>query len=169
MQEFPFFIFLMGVDLDALHIHLMFNHLPIFGVFCALVVLLIALISKNKTTVISAYILILIAGLGGIITHFSGENAEQIIKSESFYDRNYVIVHEASAEFAFFITVVILTFSLVGIILNFKKNKHASKFNYFMMIIAFGALTAYSRTAYLGGIIRHDELKNRTDVIPLER
>lgn len=146
--------------MDALHIHLMFNHLPIFGVFCGLIVLLIGVIKKTNFNNCTAYILIIIASIGGIIANISGENAEHLIKTADYYDKFLMHEHEEAAEFAMITTFLLLFLSLLGIWLNFKENKYAPRFNYFMIVLAFWALTVYSRTAYLGGKIRHTELNN---------
>ena len=64
--------------MNQLHLHLLINHLPIFGSFFGFLVLSFGMLSKSKYTLISAFLIFIISTLGTTFAYFTGEGAEEM-------------------------------------------------------------------------------------------
>ena len=62
------------------YLHLLSNHFPILGSLFGILLLVIALLKSNLKTTLSAYIILLMSGIGGIVAYFTGEPAEESIE-----------------------------------------------------------------------------------------
>jgi len=59
------------------NLHLLSNHFPILGSLFGVLLLVVALVKPNLNTTLSAYLILLVSGFGGIIAYFTGESAEE--------------------------------------------------------------------------------------------
>ena len=144
--------------MNATHVHLLFNHLPIIGSVIGGLILIYALLVKSAKTITAAYAVLALSAFGGVVTYFTGEGAEEIVENISGISKAALEQHESFAFFAFIgITLVGLT-SLVGLFLQYKKSSLESTVawvTFFASVVAFSLLAG---AGYTGGQIRHTEL-----------
>jgi hypothetical protein len=144
--------------MNAAHVHLLFNHLPIIGSVIGGLILIYAVFAKSERTIIAAYAVLALSAVGGVITYFTGEGAEEIVENISGISKGAIEQHESFAFFAFIGITLVGLASLVGLFLQYKKSSFASTVawvTFFASIVAFSLLAG---AGYTGGQIRHTEL-----------
>jgi len=117
------------------------------------------MVSNNADYRKLAFIGFIIAGLFVVITFQSGENAEDIVESYSWFDHDVLEEHEHAAETARWIVLLTALSGIAG--LTYFKNEKRKGYKVFLWIslgIALVAAAYLIYTGYLGGFIRHDEL-----------
>lgn len=66
--------------MNRTHVHLLIAHLPIFGSILGAIVLTYGLYSKSSDTIIAAYYLFIISGIGAGVAYLTGEAAEETVE-----------------------------------------------------------------------------------------
>lgn len=67
--------------MDQAHLHLIINHLPVFGSILGGIVLAYGLWTKTNQTKVAAYILFIISSIGAGISYLTGEAAEETVEN----------------------------------------------------------------------------------------
>jgi uncharacterized membrane protein len=154
--------------MNQVHLHLLLNHLPIFGSVLGGIVLAYGLWTKSNHTKIAAYILLLISSLGGIITYLSGEGAEEAIEKIQGISKNALEQHEEFAVVGLVAIIVLGVVALIGLYVTSKELKFEKMFSgsaLFLTLISFGI---FIRLGDLGGEIRHTEISAISNVATQE-
>jgi len=145
--------------MDQTHIHLIIAHLPIVGSAFGAIVLTFGLWTKSFHTKISAYLLLIISSIGAILSYLTGEAAEETVEHIGGISKTLIEQHEEFALIAFVGLVILGIMSLIALILTLKKSsfvRTAALITLLISIISFGLI---AWTGYLGGQIRHTEIK----------
>lgn len=147
------------------HFHLMLNHVPILGVPLALMMLAYAHFFAADQVKRFALIFLLAVGVLSCGAYFTGEPAEKMVEELPGVSESFIHEHEEAAEFAFVLTEVAAIMSLVVVVL--KNNAIVQKWvPKFLMAVLLFASVALARTGYLGGLVRHTELRGSGEVAP---
>jgi uncharacterized membrane protein len=144
--------------LDQTHIHLLINHLPIFGSILGGFVLAYGIWTKSNPTKIAAYGVFIIAAMGAGIAYLTGEAAEETAENIEGVAKNMIDQHEDFAVFALISLIVLGVASIVGILMTLKKSNLTRKLAFVILLISLISFGLVARTGYLGGQIRHTEL-----------
>jgi len=147
------------------HIHLLINHLPIFGSLLGGFVLVYGLLTKSNHTKIAAYLVLIISSISAVITNFTGEAAEESVENIAGVSKNLISEHEEAAEFAIIILILLGVFSLIGLFLTARKSPFLKPIGWITLLVAVFSFIIIARTGYIGGQIRHTEINN-TNVVP---
>ncbi|CAN5124867.1 hypothetical protein BH09BAC5_BH09BAC5_18940 [soil metagenome] len=148
--------------MNQTHIHLLINHLPIFGSILGGLVLVHGLWTKSNQTKIAAYNVLIISSLGAVIAYLTGEAAEETVENLQGISKTMLDQHEDASVFALVALIVLGVASLIGLFLTLKKSSFTRTIavvTLFISLISFGII---ARTGYLGGQIRHTELNSAT-------
>jgi len=137
------------------YLHLLSNHLPIVGTLLGILLLVIAAVKPNLNTKLSAYIIMLVSGLGGFVAYFSGESAEEAIEHIRGVSHQLIHVHEEMAENALVFVFLLTAASLLGLWAERSQWTSAKKIELFALIVGVIAFILFAFTGYLGGHIRH--------------
>ena len=145
--------------MNAAHVHLALNHLPVLGTAFGATLLLIALLRKSgelKKITLAWFVAVAILT---IPVYLSGEPSEEIAEGLPGVSHAIVEEHEQAAVFAFTGVVVAGVAALAGLII-FRKGKEVPQ-RFGVMMLAFAVIAAglMVRTASLGGEIRHTEIR----------
>lgn len=146
--------------MDQTHLHLVITHLPIFGSLFGAMVLGYGLWSNSNHTKIAAYFLLIISSTGACIAYLTGEGAEEAVEDLQGVSENIIGQHEDFAMYALVSLIILGVSALIALFVTKRNNslsKTASGATLFIALISF-ALVA--RTGYLGGQIRHSEIRN---------
>lgn len=146
--------------MDQTHLHLVITHLPIFGSLLGAMVLGYGLWSNSNHTKIAAYFLLIISSIGAGIAYLTGEGAEEAVEDLQGVSENIIGQHEDFAMYALVSLIILGVSALIALFVTNRNNslsKTASGATLFIALISF-ALVA--RTGYLGGQIRHSEIRN---------
>jgi len=145
--------------MDALHLHLLINHLPIIGTFLGTCILILAWSRRSEPIAVAAYFVFVISAAGAIAAYFTGEGAEEAVEHIGGISKTSIEAHEQFAVYPLFALILLGILSIVGIILTQKKSRLARKMSLILLIIAVISFMLVAWTGYLGGQIRHTELK----------
>ena len=97
------------------NLHLLSNHFPILGSLFGVLLLVVALVKPNLNTTLSAYLILLVSGFGGIIAYFSGEAAEERIEHIKGISHKVIHIHEEMAENSLIFIFLLTATAVVGL------------------------------------------------------
>ena len=144
--------------IDQTYIHLLINHLPVFGSLMGLLVLTYGLISKSDQTKIAAYLVLIVSAIGATIAYYTGEAAEETVEDLAGISKDIIEMHEEAAVFAVAAFALIGAVSLIAIIMT-KIDVRSKLVAWIVLILTLWSFSVVARTAYLGGKIRHSEIR----------
>jgi uncharacterized membrane protein len=150
--------------MNPTHIHLLINHLPVFGALSGLIALIYALWSKSNQTKVASYLIFIVAAAGGAIAYLTGEDAEESVEDLAGVSKNIIEMHEDAAFFALIAFIIVGIASLAGIYISKNKPSWSKATGYIVLILSLWAFSVVARTAYIGGQIRHSEIRTISDV-----
>lgn len=137
------------------YLHLLSNHFPILGSLFGVLLLVVALIKPNLNTTLSAYLILLVSGIGGFVAYFTGEPAEESIEHVPGISHKLIHVHEEMAENALIFVFLMTAAAVVGLWAERAQWKNAKKIERFTLVVGIIAFILFAFTGYLGGHIRH--------------
>ncbi len=147
--------------MNPTHIHLLITHLPIFGSMLGALVLGYGIWAKSDPTKVAAYLIFIIAALGGTIAYLTGEPAEESVEHITGVSKDDIEEHEESASFTLVSLIITGVVSIGGIFVIKKKSGSERTVALATFIISLIAFSLAARTGYLGGQIRHQtEINN---------
>jgi uncharacterized membrane protein len=137
------------------NLHLLSNHLPILGSLFGILLLIVALVKPNLNTTFSAYLILLVSGIGGIVAYFSGEAAEERVEHIKGISHKVIHIHEEMAENTLFFIFLLTATAVIGLWAERAQWKSKKKIELFALVIGIVAFILFAFTGYLGGHIRH--------------
>lgn len=137
------------------YLHLLSNHFPILGSLFGILLLVVALLKPNLKTTLSAYIILLISGIGGVIAYFTGEPAEESIEHVRGISHKVIHIHEEMAENSLFFIFLLTATAIIGLWAERAKWESTKKIELFALVVGIVAFILFAFTGYLGGHIRH--------------
>lgn len=147
--------------MNAAHIHLMFNHVPVLATYFSLVILLWGLVKKNDSYITVALVGFIVAGIFSIIAVQSGQGAEELVEDLAGVSEHIIHEHEEAAEGAQWISIILGLLAIGGLFM--KKMSDTVKKYLLGAIVIFSFVSAgyMAYTAYEGGQIRHTEIRGQ--------
>ncbi len=146
--------------MDAVHLHLIFNHLPVFGSILGAIVLAQGIWTKNHQTNLAAYSLMVISSFGAIIAYVSGEGAEEAVENIQGISEVMIELHEDFAIYALVSFIILGIASLAGAYFSLKNSRFSGTFAMLILLLSLVSFGFAVRTGFLGGQIRHTEISN---------
>lgn len=141
------------------HVHIMLNHIPVIGVvFCSLF-FIISVILKNLQFQRISMVLLLLVALSAIPVFITGEPTEEVIENIPTVSEQYIEEHEESALVSLIVMEILGGLSLLGLILSRRRNSLNGFVKNGVIIVSLAASLLFAYTAYLGGHIRHTEIR----------
>ena len=146
--------------MNQTYLHLIFSHLPIFGSILGGLVLAHALWTKSNQTKIAAYYLLIISSIGAGVSYLTGEGAEETIENLQVVSESIIEKHEDFALYALIGLIILGLSSLVGLFVTLKKHSLIRVVAIFTLVLSLVSFGLVARTGYLGGQIRHSEIRS---------
>jgi hypothetical protein len=149
--------------MDATHLHLILNHVPVIGAPIGLLLLGWAVVRRNEEVGRAAMGVFIIAALVAIPVFLTGESAEHAIERLGVAPESLVEQHEQAALFALIGTSALGLVALAALIISLRGRHtltHAAMGLAGLVALATAGVTAW--TANLGGQIRHTEIRAHT-------
>ena len=154
--------------MNAAHVHLWINHLPVLGVIAGFVLLLLARMSKKADIGWAAMIILVVAALFAVPTYFSGGQAEGVVEHMPGVIEDFIAPHE-SMGMIFLIGAVILGAVAAYGVWQVRGSGQVSKGVSTTLLVLSPVVSGVAiYTAYLGGQVRHVELRPGFVVPPFE-
>lgn len=145
--------------MDSTHLHLILNHFPIIGTLIGTLFLLYGFLKKNISIQQLSLITIFLMALIAIPVFLTGEPAEERIENLPGVVEAIIEEHEETAEIALWTMLAAGLISGITIALQLLNNKMAKSFVMISLLISLVSFGLMARTGYLGGQIRHTEIR----------
>ena len=141
--------------MNATHLHLITNHLPILGFTLSAIALIWGMYSKSRSTLLLAFTLIFISAVGGFIAGNTGESAEEAIENIIGISHDAIHEHEEAAEAAMPFVIASGILSITAGFLLFKNHKLTMLSQWALLLAVTAGCGLSMRAGLLGGKIRH--------------
>lgn len=145
--------------MDAVHLHLIINHVPIFMTFVSIAVLLWGWIRSNNSIINLALVGFILAAVFSIVAVQSGEGAEEAVEHLAGVSEHLIHEHEEAAETANWIGILLGIAALGGLFIQKYKASMLKLYLGFVLILGVISAGFYTYTGYEGGMIRHTEIR----------
>lgn len=145
--------------MNAAQVHLALNHLPIGLVIVGAPLLLAAIVRKSKELKAAASIVLIASALTAIPVFLSGEPAEEVVEHRTGVSEAAIHEHEEAAELSLIVIELIGALVLAAWLAERFKARVPSLAWFAIFGLTLVALGLFIRTAHLGGLIRHDEIR----------
>jgi uncharacterized membrane protein len=146
--------------MNLAHVHLLVNHFPIVGLVISLGLILFARMSKNEILLRTGLGLLVVSGIFGLATFFTGEPAEHILKSAPAFSKDLAEAHEEAAEVAIWSVVATGLIAAIGFWWSVRKSLVPNALVAIVILLNIVSLVLVGRTANLGGKISHPEIRS---------
>lgn len=146
--------------MNAAQIHLALNHLPIGLVVVGAPLLLAALLRKSKELKAAASIILMFSALTAIPVFLSGEPAEEIVEHRAGVSEGAIHEHEEASELSLILIEVLGALVLAAWLFERFKAPMPPTVWFGILGLSVVTLGLFIRTAHLGGLIRHDEIRS---------
>ena len=146
--------------MNEAHVHLLINHLPIFGSILGAIVLAQGLWTKSDQVKIAAYSILIISSIGACIAFFTGGGAAKTVKNIDGINKDMISEHAEFAVFALITLIILGVVSIYGIYLTIRSSNLTRSIAILVLIISLLSFILVARIGYLGGQIRHTEIKD---------
>jgi len=149
--------------MNQAHLHMVFNHFPIIGLFFGIGILAFGIFKKHTILVNTAYVMFVFCMIMAKATMMTGEGAEEIVE-ELGISHDIIHNHEEVAETFMKVLYVLGILSILGLVANFKKYAKASIVSYVVLVLAIGAAVLSKSVGTSGGEIRHTEIRENANI-----
>lgn len=155
------------MNFNAAHLHIMLNHIPVFGTLFAALLIAWGLLRKSEDVLRLGLALAIVVGLATYGVQLTGEPAEEVIENMAGVSRRLIHAHEEAAEWVTYVAAAAALAALVALLLVRRRHRAARGLSALTLVLSVVGFAAASRAALLGGEIRHPEA--RADfVVPAE-
>lgn len=154
--------------MNAAHLHLLVNHLPVIGTLFSIALLLWALIRRSPELTRVALGFFVLSAIGGLAAYWTGEPAEEMVEHMAGISEPILEEHEETAELATILLGVYGLFAL-GSLFYFRRRREIGRvFTSVALVLSLIPMAAMAYTAYLGGEVRHPEIRPGADLSTLQ-
>lgn len=145
--------------MNPTHIHLLLNHFPIIGTLIGSAILIFGLLKKKPQLVETASAILFLMALAAIPVYLTGEPTEESVEKLPGVSEALIEAHEEAASIAIWIMELTGLLGLVIWIGYRLKNNWPAKLGWLTAIVSLLCFASMARTGYLGGQIRHTEIR----------
>jgi uncharacterized membrane protein len=145
--------------MDAVHIHLLLNHVPVLGSIFGVLFLGYALLRGSEELKQVALAILVFAALVAIPVYLTGEPAEEAVEKLAGVSHDIIEQHEDGAKFSLILSLITGTFALLTLALNIFKQGLARWAIALPLVLSVATAVSMAVTANSGGQIRHSEIR----------
>jgi hypothetical protein len=154
--------------MNAAHLHLLVNHLPIIGFAFGLILLAATILRRGDRGMFLAAVLVLvISGGGTLAAQFTGEPAEEVVEHLQNIPKALIETHEGAALVATILASITTLLAIVLSVVTLRREGRIGVIPLSIILVATvvtcGAMTWAGTT---GGKIRHSEIRGSALVAP---
>ncbi len=144
--------------MDAVHVHLALNHVPVVGLGLSFLLLLAAVVMKSddaKRLALGTFVLVALIALPA---YFTGKAAEDAVEKLPGVSEDLIERHEDAATFALVGVEIVGVVTLGGLFL-FSRASVPKWLVAVVLVLSLAESGLLAWTAYVGGQIRHSEIR----------
>jgi uncharacterized membrane protein len=153
--------------MNAIHLHLLLNHVPVIGAVIGVALLVGALARRSDELGKAALALFVVLASISAVVFLTGEPAEELVEKLPGFSEALTHQHEEVAEVALFAMIAVGVFSALGLLV-FRKRPMARWVTPAALALSLVAAGLMGYAANLGGMIRHTEIRSASVAIPLD-
>lgn len=144
--------------MDAAHLHLLLNHVPVIGLVFSALLLAYGLSTRSvDVTKASFWALGLVAAAAAVV-YLTGEPAEHLVEGLPGFSEAAMERHETAALWATWAAVAAGAVALGGLYM-YRGVGVPRRFGVLVLVLSLAALLPMAWTANLGGQVRHEEIR----------
>jgi len=147
------------MELNPAHLHLMVNHVPLFGTIFAALLIGWGLLRKSEDVLRVGLIVAVLIGIATWGVQLTGEPAEHALAGVQGFQRRLAHAHEEAAELAWMVTAVAGVLALVTLLQMRRRRGAARGLAIVTLLVELAGFGLVTRTALLGGEIMHPEAR----------
>lgn len=144
--------------MKAAYLHLLVNHLPLFGALFGTVALVWGLLKHNAGMKTAGLIFLIAASAGGWMAHISGEQAEHFAEDLPTVLRQTVHEHEEAAETTHLFVVPLGVLAILALYLDKKGSRWTPLTLWTVAVLGAATCITAGIAAETGGHIIHTEV-----------
>ena len=144
--------------MSVVHLHLLLNHFPVIGAIIGALLLAVALLRRSSELAKISLAFLAFVGAASVLVFLTGEPAQEALEKLPGFSERLVDQHEDVALFATIVTGTIGALALAAMIL-YRRRAVPRWLSLLVLVCAVGSSAVMGYTAYLGGQIRHTELR----------
>ena len=145
--------------MNIVHLHLLLNHFPVIGAILGALFLAVALLRRSSELAKLSLGFLALVGVASVVVFLTGEPAQEALEKLPGFSEQLVDQHEDVALFATVVTGTIGALALATMIL-YRRRTVPRWLSTLVLVCAVGSSAFMGYTAYLGGQIRHTELRS---------
>jgi len=146
--------------MNGAHAHLLVNHIPLFGIIFGLVCLVWSMRRQSNDMRWAAILLFVLAGVGAWVGMETGEAAEDLVEHLPGVTKALIHTHEEAAEYANIFGLILTGAAVSMALIERFKPKFLKITQIVVLVLALFTSTVIIRTTFLGGQIRHTEIRS---------
>jgi len=150
--------------MSSAHLHLILNHLPIVGIVVAVAIFGCGRLYHNGQFQQLALWLLVAFALAAIPLYLTGESAEHAVSRLPDVSKALIEDHEQAAGVALVVMEVLGGLGLLGLVLFRRATPVPKAFAVSVVVVALSATGLFAWTGYLGGQIRHSEIRRGVSI-----
>ena len=145
--------------MNEAHLHLMVNHVPVFGTIFAALLIGWGLLRKSEDVLRLGLIVAVLIGIATWGVQLTGEPAEHALAGTTGFQRRLAHAHEEAAELSTYVISLSAILALVTLVLVRRRHRAGRGLAVVTLLAAFAGFGLVSRAALLGGEITHPEAR----------
>jgi len=149
------------MEFNPAHLHLMVNHVPVFGTLFAALLIAWGLLRKSEDVLRLGLALAFVIGIAAYGVTLTGEGAEEVVEKLAGVSRRTIHEHEEASEWATYVAAAAGVLALIALLLVRRRHRAARGLSLVTLVVSLLGFAAASRAALLGGEIRHPEAPRR--------
>lgn len=146
--------------MDKVHLHLLFNHLPIIIPIVGILVMVGGIVVKSEVVKRVAFLIFILGALWTWPAMFTGDGAEDLIEKLPGVSGRIIHEHEEKAEVFALLSYALGALSIFGLWSNLKKKSFAGIIAGVVIVFAGVVMVFAKQTGTSGGEIRHPEIRS---------
>lgn len=146
--------------MDATHVHLLLNHFPIIGSLLGVGVMAYGYFTSSEQVKRAALWTWAAMAVVAIPVFLTGEPAEESVEGIASVSEALIEEHEEAAEFAIWLMEALGLLSLATLVIGWGKDNLSRPMVLAATVLSLATFGAMARTGYLGGQIRHSEIRS---------
>jgi len=145
--------------MDYAHLHLMINHIPVIGLGFAAALLIYAMAKKNEELKKASLWAFLIIALAAIPVNITGEMSEDAVEKLPGVSEAIIEKHDHMAFLALIGMEILGVIAAAGLLISRRGGIINRSVMVALLVVSIAAAGLVGNTAYLGGQIRHTEIR----------
>jgi uncharacterized membrane protein len=152
--------------MNAAHLHLIVNHIPVIGMLIAVVFFVVSLFHGKDILVKASLWMLFFVALSAVPAYLTGDPAHEYLEHTPGIRNDLIHEHEDAAEVAFVSAMILGLMALLGLV-GYRQRRRLSRLYLFLVLSAsLVVLALMAGAANQGGKIRHPEVRSASQLLP---